>query len=1255
MYGLDMDELTGSIPRLSGTFAFLRSASAVALLVAASSTSADWPMWRHDANRSGATAEKLTDTLRLLWRRDYPRLEPAFPELPGNRLGSRMLRDGIYEPVVLGKSLFVGSSRNDSLTAIDTDTGGEKWRFYADGPIRLAPLAYRSSSGDDRVCFTSDDGCLYCLSASDGSLIWRFRGALSDRKVLGHDRLVSTWPARGGPVLADGRIYFAAGIFSFMGTAIYAIDAESGEMVWHYDSTTLHKGGSWLSVGIDPQGHLVACRDELIVPLGRTYPAVFKRKTGRYLRKLRYVNARAEATSSCMAKGSLVCSGAVVCDTEAGAGVVSAWAQVLTDDALYGNPIDPPGLPWWRRWVLRDAKTLIAWDTKNARTVEKHCEELRKKRAVLEMPERWRMSLPQGMEVAIKAGNRLYANNGSTILAIDLPGEAGEPNVPWRAEVNGTPASLVVADQKLFAVTHEGSIYCFGPGRGEPKVHRLAQRILHSGGDHWASRAQGILRTTGIKEGYCVAIGIGTGQLIDELVRQSKLHIIVLDSDRRKVSQCRRRLDAAGLYGSRVAAHVGDAQTFPLPQYMASLVVSENATDLVSSRASVEKVFRTLRPHGGVACFALRSGHFADLVGDAKLPNAQLSSEGDLVLLRRVGALPGSADWTQQGADAAHTSCVDDRLIRSPLGLLWFGGKTDLIANRTEKQPLISDGLMFVHGKSVHPGPSHVHAVDTYTGRLLWRREMDLEVALSDGVYDGKRRYDRMTGEQTLEYPHEFTKCWEGYLIGSSGEGTPAQINVMDRRAAKLLWSHEARQGVVAFAAGNGKVFYYDSLPIPTLEARRRRGESADTGQSALVALDIRDGRLLWRQPVDPVAHIFEQQLAAPPQHSPSSPLAAHVGQPLSYSEEHDVLLGSDNAYRVFAYRGGDGSLLWDRVMLKDLRAAWLSYDKGNKYKHLCPFILNGNTLYTQHREVYDLLTGEPKTRTNPLTGERVPWRLGLGGKGCDKRVGSRHLIVSREWTAAFEDLSSHCGASFLCSVRSACYESTLIAAGGLLQCPNTSGFCGCPLFAIATSFALTHMPKNEFWSVTSFDRGPEPIKRLGLNLGAPGDRRARDGTLWLKCPLDRPRLPGMSYEAPKISIPVVVKPRHPRWVYQHSLRIGHGPRRWVAASGAEGLSGVTVGLIDGPERECSYTVRLYFAELRAAPPGQRLFDVALQGQTVLKSFDICEAAGGVNRSIVREFTGVAVKDSLTIQLTPSSGATIRLPLLCGVEAVMEE
>jgi outer membrane protein assembly factor BamB len=50
----------------------------------------------------------------------------------------------------------------------------------------------------------------------------------SERKLLGNGRLISTWPVRGGPVVADGRVYFAAGVWPFEGVFVYALDAETG-------------------------------------------------------------------------------------------------------------------------------------------------------------------------------------------------------------------------------------------------------------------------------------------------------------------------------------------------------------------------------------------------------------------------------------------------------------------------------------------------------------------------------------------------------------------------------------------------------------------------------------------------------------------------------------------------------------------------------------------------------------------------------------------------------------------------------------------------------------------------------------------------------------------------------------------------------------------------------------------------------------------------------------------------------------------
>jgi hypothetical protein len=55
-----------------------------------------------------------------------------------------------------------------------------------------------------------------------------------------------------------------------------------------------------------------------------------------------------------------------------------------------------------------------------------------------------------------------------------------------------------------------------------------------------------------------------------------------------------------------------------------------------------------------------------------------------------------------------------------------------------------------------------------------------------------------------------------------------------------------------------------------------------------------------------------------------------------------------------------------------------------------------------------------------------------------------------------------------------------------------------------------------------------------------------------------------------------------------------------------------------------TYTVTLYFAETYLTAAGQRLFNVSVNGATVLSSFDIYASAGGANRAIARSFTTTA-------------------------------
>ena len=66
------------------------------------------------------------------------------------------------------------------------------------------------------------------------------------------------------------------------------------------------------------------------------------------------------------------------------------------------------------------------------------------------------------------------------------------------------------------------------------------------------------------------------------------------------------------------------------------------------------------------------------------------------------------------------------------------------------------------------------------------------------------------------------------------------------------------------------------------------------------------------------------------------------------------------------------------------------------------------------------------------------------------------------------------------------------------------------------------------------------------------------------------------------------------------------------------------------------YKVRLHFAEFYWKEPGRRLFNVAINDQTMLQRFDIFAAAGGDHRAVVREFFVAAnARGNIHLHFTP--------------------
>ncbi|MCP4639369.1 MAG: hypothetical protein GY851_03000, partial [bacterium] len=358
-------------------------------------------------------------------------------------------------------------------------------------------------------------------------------------------------------------------------------------------------------------------------------------------------------------------------------------------------------------------------------------------------------------------------------------------------------------------------------------------------------------------------------------------------------------------------------------------------------------------------------------------------------------------------------------------------------------------------------------------------------------------------------------------------------------------------------------------------------------------------------------------------------------GSWLGYSDEHDLLLQAtrnssdmvrgEEGKRMVVYRAADGVVAWD-------------VERG----YSDPPILHGGHIIT-YGAMHSLFTGEPVTRANPLTDKPIPWRYERT-KGCGYHIACESMLTFRSSAAAFYDLAADGGTGHFGGFKSGC-SVNLIAADGVLNAPDYTRTCRCS-YQNQSSLAFVHMPEVEVWTTYPRLNIDGRIQRLGLNLGAPGDRKAHDGMLWLEYPAEGGASPGVE---------IAIEPETPERFLRHSSCMEGDGLGWIGASGIEGLTRLKITLANGDtaKKMEPYRVRLYFAEMGDAGPGDRVMTVRVQGKKVLDDFDVVQEAGGPRRTLVREFEGVNVKDALEIELAQSGDANLG-PILSGIEILAE-
>jgi outer membrane protein assembly factor BamB len=161
------------------------------LATSSAASTEDWPSYRHDGRRTGATSCQVGPQVLEHWR--------------------VRLRGRITPPVISCERVYVATKDEHTLNVFHAENGRTLWQFTAAGRIDSPP-----SVCGGLVLFGCADGSVYCLRATDGELVWRFKAAPSDQRIVAFGQLESPWRVHGSVLLKDGIAYCTAGRSTFL-------------------------------------------------------------------------------------------------------------------------------------------------------------------------------------------------------------------------------------------------------------------------------------------------------------------------------------------------------------------------------------------------------------------------------------------------------------------------------------------------------------------------------------------------------------------------------------------------------------------------------------------------------------------------------------------------------------------------------------------------------------------------------------------------------------------------------------------------------------------------------------------------------------------------------------------------------------------------------------------------------------------------------------------------------------------------------
>jgi outer membrane protein assembly factor BamB len=1253
----------------------------LALFVGTRTTHAeDWPTWRHDPLRSGVTGEKLAPPLEQVWQfRSRQAADAPVPTEAPQQAAYPWCMQYTLPISSAGDALFFNSAIDGRTVCLDVTTGKKRWEFTAAAAMNRTPTYY-----EGRVYVGSDDGHVYCLDAKTGKRIWAFKAVPRDRWLLSYGKLTSVWPVRSDVVVDGGVAYFTAGILPHEGAFLFAIDAKTGQRIWCNAS----QAAAMRRDAMAPAGHLIVSDKTIWVPrdhLGYVQQhgmlISFERETGRHPVQLKDPHAIPYG------------------------GVVPVFGVRVGDTRHFGDVAltskVEQGKPAALVWDQRQKKDVQFWTDVDSVLGRRQGSSKYRVGGV-----HFRYD-PDACTV-VYAGGVVYHSSfqldpkkgiGSKIVARS----PGDGKILWATHLPQRVNQLIVANGRLFAATRRGTIYCFA-SPGTAKHGTTAEPVSDvaiADKESFQPIAASIVRQTNLREGYAIVLDCDSGTLAYQLAKQTKLSICAVFDDPARATAARTAYHRVNLNGSRITVYHRNAGTkLPFPSYYADLIVSEAAAKgtegSMPTKEALEDLSRMLKPIRGIA---LIGGGKAD-VERLRAWNAatgqkdwSIVRDGNASWTRRVRPeLAEAGSWTHQLGDAGHSGSSDDGALKGPLGVLWYGPPVLRYGNN--RMP-----ARVKHGLMILPVYNGIVACDQYTGRQRWhyacpensrffiadktiylRREI-----FKDGKPTGKAHWERVSletgkGLGVVKLPaamqhgtvHQMAASRDGKIafghvhwqkVTRQGEKETREdfrcIFAEDSASGKRLWTiggvGQSRQWNNWMAISDGRLY----CPIAATDAHRNKAkaelkayfrqhaperlkdfDSSKRTLQAMAAIDGRTGKILYETGID-TTNVFLYSGRRGVHYNPSIiPFVMASDNTIVFATQS----GADKGWRQWpsgryktraltVYAGDTGKLLWTKYA--DYRTR--------------PVIANG-VIYAEPWG-YDVRTGKVRQRKHPVTGQSVDWAWCRYGKQCGQFSASKHFLFGRSTGVGYHDLLNDEGLYTFYHSRMSCLFDA-VTGGGMMLKPPMAVYCSCS-WSLPFTVAMGQVDASPATPFLFAQPGPVlPVKHLYLDFGGTGDRRDRDGNLWLTT--ERPHRHKLLL---KLQTKLVKYPGGENV----GRRSQYPPAKNAAApfvfdTAIRGLKRCVVPVTTPAHGKGRYRVRLGFSAPPGDKPGQRVFDVRLNGKTVLAGFDIVKEAGAADRAIWKEFALDLETDLILVLVAKTDKPTAhQMPLINGLAILREK